>query len=171
MPADFYPFTRGKNQEKAIQAGTTNLTLGSGIVALVAVLAGSFTDFAEKVLGEPENVPNVVARKDLLVALIFGWAIVAAADLSVRAYGKGKTEKRQAAETIAKEQTKVALQHLVAAPAGLTVSVPEKAATNEPNWSVIAVRVDEDNANKLKFFVAKAGQKAEWLSEDKLTFQ
>lgn len=169
--ADFNPFTRGDQQEEAVQAGATNLTLGSGIVALLAVLAGSFADFVEKVLGEPENAPNVAARKDLLVALIFGWAIVAAADLSARAYSKGVTEKRKGAERVAQEQAKVALQQLLAAPAGLTASVPEKPAANEPNWSVIAVRLDQDDANKLKFLVGKAGEKAEWVSEDKLIFQ
>jgi hypothetical protein len=171
MAASFNPFKRGEDQEEAIRTGATNLTLGSGVVALLAVLAGGFVDFAKKVLGEPEDAPNVAARKDLLVALIVGWAILSAADVLARAYSKAATERRKAAEKVAETQAKVAMSAVVSAPPNLKASIPEKDRDDERGWTVVALRPQDDDPTKLALLVAKAGETAEWHPQDKVKFQ
>jgi hypothetical protein len=159
---------RGTTEDGSqLKAGATNLTLGSGIVALITVLGADFAGFAQKVLGEPEDQPNIDARKDLLVALILGWAFLAAADVLGRAYAKAATERRKAAET----QAKAVSQRPIPVPPGLKASVPEKDHDEERNWTVVAMLDDPSHPGKFEYLLVKAGFPAEWQSEDKLKFK
>lgn len=96
--------------------------------------------------------------------------ILATADVLGRAYAKGAADKLKAAEKAVEAQAKASLQRVVAVPPNLKVSVPGKPSSEERGWSVIAVRADQDDPNKLKFFVARPGGSAEWHAQADVTF-
>lgn len=141
-------------KEGGIQPSATNVTIGTGIVAFLGVLTTTIPGLIDKLFGKSVN--NEV-RKDVIVAILFAWAIVAASDLIARAIGKAAAERTKAA---AESSTAAGAPRELPAPAGMRVTVTK--GTVDPGWLVAAMRV-EPGTDKLSYLVVKKQQAAKWV--------
>lgn len=142
------------DKEGGLKAPATNLTIGTGILAFLGVLTTTIPGLIDKLFGEDVN--NEV-RKDVIVAILFAWAIVAASDLIARAIGKAAAERTKAAGETAKAAS---VPQSLPAPAGLRVTLAGGA--DDAVWLVAAVRV-EPGTDKLSYLVVRKNKAAQWV--------
>lgn len=142
---------RAKGVSSAIEAPATNLTMGSGILALLAVVGTAVTPVFDTVF--PAGASSGI-RAAVLIAIFAAWAVVAAADLITRAIVKVATSQTQ----------------WVISPVDLATTVKRLEGADDPGWTVAAVRFQLSSPDKTSYLLVKAGKTPAWVEHENVEF-
>jgi hypothetical protein len=153
---------RAKDVPGAVQAPATNLTLGTGVAALITAIVAAWNDAFKGIFGD--NASQAI-RKDVLVASIFGFAIVAAADLLARAYSKVASER--SAATMAAAILRDPQAYPVAE--GLTATITE--GRDDPGYRVMAMRTAPGTADPDEYLLVRSDKKPQWRQADQVSIE
>lgn len=137
----------GAKEDEVIKSGTTAVTRGIGVVALGFV--GTFYLLEQFADVGPWTGLDTGQRLTFVIAAAAVWAIVAAADV----IGRGLAHENDV---------------VTALPRGLTATKTKR--TDDPGWSVVAIRFPSGGTGDPRYLVVKAGQPVEWLSAEDLRF-
>jgi hypothetical protein len=136
---------REQTTSSAIHAGATNLTIGSGIVAFLAILGTVINPVFKEVF--PKGASDGV-KATIIVAVIAAWAVVALGDLFARAITKAASEHGQ----------------WVVAPVKDGVTATVTTGTDTPGWIVAATRFPLSDTSAVEYLVVKAGSSPQWVA-------
>jgi|SRR3954469_12170173 hypothetical protein len=150
---------RGKGDPGAIEAPATNLTLGTGVLALVTAIVAAWNDAFKTIFGD--NASQDI-RKDVLVASIFGFAIVAAADLLARAYSKAATDRSTALMAGAAFQD-AHVQPVTPSVAKATITLGD----DDPGYRAVAVRIGS-GGERIEYLLVRSDKTPQWRAADEV---
>ncbi len=154
---------RASKQPEAVKAPATNLTLGSGFVALIGSVVVLFNDSFKAIFGDDVSKS---LKASVLIAVIAAWAVIAASDLFARAIAKAATERADAEKEKAKAR-KSAATKVVALPQA--VAATKTKGPDKPGFKAVALKIDAEE--KCSILMVKSGEASEWVSEEDVDFQ
>lgn len=135
----------GDPDTEIIKAGTLTVTRGAGVIAAGAIGVFVVFDAANK---GPWKTFSINQKLSFVLVTAAIWGVILAADAisrGIAAAGKSIGE--------------VGASSMISLPKGVTAKTTE--GVDEPGWSVVAVRGDDE------FLLVKAGHDAQWLKPDK----
>ena len=146
---------RAKDIPEAMKAPATNLTLGSGFIAGIGAIVLAWNEAFEKIFGKDASEST---RKDVLIAVIFAFALIAAADMFSRAIAASAHERGVGMVAAA------GLQHPGVAPIFPGIPATITTGTDRPGYIAIVMRTDVDD--RRSYLLIKGGRKPQWVAED-----
>lgn len=138
---------RETDESGAIQAGATNLTIGSGFAAAIAAAITLFNDSFRSIFGDGASAN---AKASVLIAVVAAWTFIAVADLIARAITKAAFDAR--GEPLA--------------PLPTAIAAKKTKGTDQTGFAAAAIRISA--AGETSFLLVKKGQAPEWLKADEV---
>ena len=129
---------RASDKPGAIQAPATNLTLGSGVVALIGSAVTLFNDSFKSIFGD---TASTTIKASVLIAVIAAWALIAVADLLARAIAKSASERSDGAKAKAAAMTAAATEVV---PLPKAMAARKTQGTDEKGFTAAALRLKAD---------------------------
>lgn len=142
---------RASDVPGAVKAPATNLTLGSAIIAFLAVIGTAIEPVFEAVF--PDGASDGI-RAAVLIAVIAAWALIGVADIIMRGVSQAATARSQ----------------WVMSPVESGITATRLEAVDSPGWTVAAVRFPLSTPEKTSYLLVKAGETPAWVDKEDVQF-